>query len=77
MVCLFFVQVYSKTLIDTININRWRVVDMSDHVRLSCVGHSLHQMLLRLIRIASTLHYMQSLSKQTIHLAVSQIQRIL
>ncbi|UJR25457.1 hypothetical protein I4U23_006804 [Adineta vaga] len=59
---------FSKTLINTIMINRWRTVSFSENILLSTVGHNLNQMFLRLIRIVSILQYMKILSDQSSYL---------
>ncbi|CAF1263942.1 unnamed protein product [Adineta steineri] len=59
---------FSKTLINTIMISRWRTVSFSNNIHISIVGHNLNQMFLRLIRITSVLQYMTILSDQSSYL---------
>lgn len=62
--------VFSKTLVNTIISNRWRLINTSPNVHLSLVGYNLNQMFLRLVRITSVLQYMRILADQSSYLTV-------
>ena len=67
---MIFHLVFSKTLVNIIISNRWRLINTSPNVHLSLVGYNLNQMFLRLIRITSVLQYMRILADQSSYLTV-------